>query len=147
MITLERYLVITYPLRSRTWFTRTKSKLQVLCVVTYVALLCVPRYTSLHIGENIFSSKEGHLNVPSLAEFEYIFRPTKWLDFWLATLGKSFDFYVQLLEFWVPNITLLVFNVCSVKKVSMLNHITKSCITVFEVCYNNAIAGFCCRCE
>lgn len=117
LITLERYLVIAYPLRSRTWFTKTRAKIQVLLILVYVMILCLPRYTSLYIGENVYSDKEGGLDVPSLANFEYIFRPTKWHIFWLDSLGEFFDYYLYLADFWASNLSLLLFNIWSFKKV------------------------------
>ncbi len=127
LITLERYLVIVYPLRSLTWFGRTKSKIQVVLVVFYVTLLFMPRYTSIYIGENVFNT------VPSLESFEYLFLPTAIHRFWINSLGDSFDFYLQLVEFWAPNICLLIFNMWSVKKVLSLFCLW-TCVSLYFGC-------------
>lgn len=120
LITLERYLVIVYPLRSRTWFTRTKSKFQALFIVIYVTLLFMPRYTSIYVGENVFNKGKNGMNIHSLDKFEFLFLPTTLHEFWRNFLGESFDFYLQLVEFWAPNLCLLIFNIWSVKKVMNL---------------------------
>lgn len=118
LITIERFMVIAYPIRSRACFSPLKARLQVLITVVYVILPLIPRYTSLYVGENIYSNHEDGLNIPSLATFEYIFRPTKLHSFWSRTLGDSFDYYLHLFTFCVPHSILLVFNVWSVMKVN-----------------------------
>ncbi len=117
LIAFERYMVIAYPIKSRWWFSRTKSRLHVLLILFYVLMLLAPRYTSLYIGENIYGDQEGGLDVPSLSKFEYIFRPTRIHSFWSGTLGASFDYCVNFFDFWVPNLCMFIFNVWSVKKV------------------------------
>lgn len=120
LITLERYLVIAYPLRSRLWFSLTRSKLQVIFIVVYDLLVCIPKYTSLHVGENIYSDKKGGLNVPCLAKSDYIFMPSKWHKFWSNTLGKCFAYYLYLVDILVSNLILLLFNIWSLHKVGTL---------------------------
>lgn len=58
--TLERCPVIVYPLRSRTWFSPTKSKVQVIFIIIYVTLLFLPRYTSLYVRENVFKTSNNY---------------------------------------------------------------------------------------
>lgn len=120
LITVERYLVIVYPIRSRLWFSRTKSKLQVLAILIYITLLFMPRYTSVYVGENIFNDDQDGLDIPSLKEFKYIFMPTKWHIIWLNILGESYDFFLHVVKFWLPNFCLLIFNIWSVKQVMYL---------------------------
>ncbi len=117
LITLERYLVIAYPLRSRTWFSPTRSKIQVIFILICVLILCIPKYSSMYISKNIYSDKEGGLDVPSLAKSEYIFVCNKGNEFWSGILGESFGYYLYLAVFLVSNLSLLVFNIWSFKKV------------------------------
>lgn len=117
LITLERYLAITFPIRSRSWFTRTKAKLQVVAVLIYASLLNVPRYSSFYVADNIYGSQAGGLNVPSLAQFDYIFRPTKLHSFWMCVLGKKYAVLMNFFDFWLPDFALLALNILSVKRV------------------------------
>ncbi len=118
LIGLERYLTIAYPLRSRLWFSRRKTTIQLIFIVVYVVILSIPRYTSIYIGENIYGNQSGGLNVPSLSKFESIYRPTKLQTFWVQKLGKYFDYILHLIDLCVPTLGVLIFNILSAITVS-----------------------------
>lgn len=110
-------MVVTYPLRSRTWFNRYRTKVQALVIVVLVTIFCLPRFLSLEVMENIYSDKKDNLNVKSLAKFEYIFKRTRLYLFWVGLMGDTPEILLRFFEFWLLNPFLVMFNVWSYRKV------------------------------
>ncbi|CAL8070679.1 unnamed protein product [Orchesella dallaii] len=101
LITIEQFLVIAFPIRSKTWFTSGKTTLLALFTIFVAVFLNFGRYFGNNVEANIYR------NIESLENFEY-----------LLLEGESPVFYIisddinpiLLLEFWAPLPILLVFN-------------------------------------
>jgi len=117
LVTVERYLVVTYPLRSRNWFNRYRTKVQALLILFLVTIFCLPRFFSLEAVENIYSDKENHLNVSSMAKFNFILKRTRIYLFWKDLLGDTPEVLLRFFEFWILNPVLVMFNIWSYRKV------------------------------
>lgn len=102
MITLERYLIIAFPARSRTWFTPKNAKFMIAAIyICTTVFLAFPRYSSIKIVPNDFGS-----NIPSLKSWSYLMMTTPLYQFWYHTMGA----YFVKVDFWVPLPTLLFLN-------------------------------------
>lgn len=116
-ITIERFLVITFPFATKDWFTPLKTKLICVLVFLFAFLLAIPRLTSRYVAENIWS-KDG-FDVPAVRDLPYILRSTRLNAIYYKQL-KSAHFYF---DFWVPLPVLLILNFLSYLQVSKLSFI------------------------
>lgn len=102
LITAERYLVIAFPIRSSTWFTKPKTKFMILLVYIFAIIMALPRFMSYQVVK----SDTMH-DIPSMRSFDYIVLGTKWEYFWYVQTGGFFD----KIDFWVPLPLLLFLNI------------------------------------
>lgn len=102
LITLERYLIIAFPTRSRTWFTPRNAKFMIAATYFFTSvILALPRYTAFQIVSNDFG-----YDIPSLRSWSHVMMSTPLAPFWYKTLGG----YFSKIDFWVPLPTLLLLN-------------------------------------
>ncbi|CAL8109541.1 unnamed protein product [Orchesella dallaii] len=101
LITVERFLVIRYPIKSGAWFTPTNTKLMTVGVAIFAVLLNIPRVSSLMLSRN-----DAGKDVPSLLHMEYIIRSTELEEFWYHSL-KSVHYLIDIM---VPFPLLIIFN-------------------------------------
>ncbi|CAL8103638.1 unnamed protein product [Orchesella dallaii] len=109
LITIERYLVITYPLKSACWFTSRNTKITAFCVLILAALLAFPRFT-MYVDTNDLT------DIPSLNGLTHILRSTKLNRFFYVTLKTLHS----QIDFWLPFPILLIFNILSFRKVQRI---------------------------
>ncbi|ODN02209.1 FMRFamide receptor [Orchesella cincta] len=102
LITVERFLVIRYPIKSGSWFTPTTTKLMTVGVAIFAVLLNIPRVSSLILSRNDIGR-----DVPSLHNMEYIIRSTELEEFWYHSL-KSVHYLIDMM---VPFPLLIIFNI------------------------------------
>ncbi|CAL8103656.1 unnamed protein product [Orchesella dallaii] len=104
LITVERFLVITFPMRSSTWFTVRKTKLYAVGIFIFAAFNAIPRFTSfvIHPIERYHIARD----IPSLKGLDYVVLSTVLEEFWYRTTGAFFD----QIDFWFPLPTLLFFH-------------------------------------
>lgn len=101
LITLERYLVVAFPLRFSHWFTLRRSRILLFLVLVLAVLLGIPRFTSTYVTENRkFQDFESTKGLP------FIILPTRLAFFWFVTMKGFFN----QIDFWVPLPLLLFFN-------------------------------------
>ncbi|CAL8103635.1 unnamed protein product [Orchesella dallaii] len=109
LITVERYLVITYPLKSASWFTSGKTRIAAFCVFMIAAVLAFPRFT-MYVDTNDLT------DIPSLKGLKHILRSTKLNRFFYVTLKTLHS----QIDFWLPFPILLIFNILSFRKVKRI---------------------------
>lgn len=107
LITIERFIVITFPLKARYWFTQGRAVYLVLFVLLLAISLNHQKFAGLYLEPNEFK------DIPSLQELDYIHRPTIYGKFWYQTM-KSLH---NMIDYWVPLPLLLLFNFLSYLKV------------------------------
>ncbi len=111
LITIERFIVITFPLKARSWFTQRRAVYLVLFVLLIAISLNHQKFAGLCLEPNEFQ------DIPSLHELEYIYRPTIYGRFWYGTM-KSLH---NMIDYWAPLPLLLLFNFLSYLKVQIWN--------------------------
>lgn len=102
IISFERYVVIAFPLRTLSWFTRRRTRVLALLSVLFSLTMAIPRYTSVYVGEN----RQFGRKVEATRNLEYLLMSTVLEEFFYVTL-KGFFNYV---DFWAPLPLLLLFN-------------------------------------
>lgn len=102
LITLERYLIIAFPTRTRTWFTARNTKFLIAGVYFFTSVfLAFPRYTAFKIVPNDFGR-----HIPSLKSWSHIMVSTSLTHFWYKTMGG----YYSKIDYFVPLPLLLFLN-------------------------------------
>lgn len=102
LITVERFIVLAYPLESRNWFSIRNNRVLISLVAGLGLLLGVPRFTSYFVGMNPVGN-----HFPSLEGVDYIIEASRLEQFWYGTLGGLHD----LLDFVAPVPFVLIFNI------------------------------------
>ncbi|CAL8083983.1 unnamed protein product [Orchesella dallaii] len=113
LITIERFLVIAYPIKSRVWFTLRKTTLVAAGVFVVSILLNGPRFFNYQITHNIYS---GQNEITSLRDFDYLIGTTKIHEIFYKTLPNIHG----KIAFWLPWPALLLFNFLSIMQVGKL---------------------------
>ncbi len=107
LITIERFLMITFPLKMGTWLTQRKTMVMAFGTFVWSVLINYPRFVSWCVEKNDWR------DVESLKEIEYVVRPTSQGKFFYQTLNAMHN----NIDFWLPLPTLLFFNLLSYIKV------------------------------
>jgi len=105
LITVERFLVITFPIKTSNWFTVGKTKLYVFGIFIFAAFMAIPRFTSFAIDP--IERYNIARDIPSLEGLDYVVQSTSLEEFWYKSAGGFFD----QIDFWVPLPTLLFFHI------------------------------------
>ncbi|CAL8103641.1 unnamed protein product [Orchesella dallaii] len=112
LITIERYLVIAFPMKSTTLFTSRKTKVMALFVPILAMILSIPRFSSMYVDQNDIA------DIPSTRELTHIIRSTKLDKFWYVTLLAVHD----QIDYWLPLPILLLFNILSFRHVQRISN-------------------------
>ncbi|ODM95686.1 FMRFamide receptor [Orchesella cincta] len=106
LITVERFLVIAFPLRSRTWFTPVKTAWLAFGVSSTSVILNVPRFLNYKVTYNGYLGEDEILGV---RDFEYLVRTTDAYTLFYRTMGNAHG----QIDFWMPLPILSLFNILS----------------------------------
>ncbi|CAL8083980.1 unnamed protein product [Orchesella dallaii] len=106
LITTERFCIIAFPFRCKTWFTSFKTKLLTVGVLLVSIILNVPRFINFEVTYNSYIGENA---IASVGDYEYLVRTTAGYDLFYRTLG---NFHGQI-DFWGPLPILLLFNALS----------------------------------
>ncbi|CAL8070594.1 unnamed protein product [Orchesella dallaii] len=102
LITIERYLVIAFPMELGTWFTAIKTKALTAAVTLLAILVNIPRLSGIIITKN----DEGGKNLASLHDLDCIIVETKLNNFWYET---CFAIHHKI-DVYLPFPLLIVYN-------------------------------------
>lgn len=109
LITVERYLVVTYPLKMKIYLSVNKTRVVASLTCILAVLSSIPRYFSVSLEVNQHSVKD---DITQLEDFPYLFHST-WLGLlffksmvWLGRLHFLLDFLLPLPILLVLNMML-----------------------------------------
>ncbi|CAL8133537.1 unnamed protein product [Orchesella dallaii] len=119
LITMERFLVITFPLQTKQWFTSKKTTLLAIGVILISLLLNIPRL----IMFNVELKPQKYANITALEDFTYIIGVTHMFG-WntLCLFYEKFGDVNEHLDFLAPLPILLIFNILSYAKVRKIQN-------------------------
>lgn len=101
LITVERFLVVAFPIKLGNWFTHKRNRVLIISVAIWGFLLGMPRIMSFYVAENSLG-----YNFSSLHGVDYFITATSLEKYWYGSFGNFHD----LIDFWVPLPVLLIFN-------------------------------------
>ncbi|CAL8084115.1 unnamed protein product [Orchesella dallaii] len=116
LITFHNYLVIAFPLLSKTCSALRNTKVMAFAVLILSLCLAVPRFSSMYVTQNPYR-ENGGLDIPSLRNFSYIIESTDLNTFWY---GRLKGLHYQL-DTWLPLPLLILFNLLSFYSVHKMN--------------------------
>lgn len=126
--TIERFMAISTPIRSRKNFTIRRTQLSILIVCLITALLTLPDFFERKIGEAKGSCYNETLRLDLKAthicgETFYVFEPT-WMSEQMNRFGLSYARAVLFV--FIPLIILTIFNALLIKSVVRAHHARSS---------------------
>ncbi|CAL8083899.1 unnamed protein product [Orchesella dallaii] len=112
-ITIHCYLGIAYPLRTRKWFSWTKTRMVPLLVLFISILLNGPKAIASFVDKRVHHGAEE--DIQSLSNIPYV---SRWREEWLQLWYKGAFVLLDFLDFTLPLPTFLVFNFLSYRKMN-----------------------------
>lgn len=101
VITVERYLVVAFPMKFGNWFTTKRTRVISVLVLIWALLMALPRCSSAIISRNTIGKYMERTKF-----LDYIIVSTPLEKFWYFDMGGYFD----VIDFWGPLPLLLLFN-------------------------------------
>lgn len=111
LVTIERYLVIAFPIESKSWLSPLKSKIYLACVIVLAGVLDFPWILNSTVVKNSYAALAPNT---SLIEYPYIMNVTQ---FGIVVYPKV-RYVLLAMNFVAPFPLLLIFNVMLYKSVS-----------------------------
>ncbi|ODM92588.1 Rhodopsin, GQ-coupled [Orchesella cincta] len=123
LITLERFLVITFPIQTKQWFTSRKTTIMAVAVILVSILLNTPRFLMFEVVQK----DDRYANITALQDFTYIIGVTHMFG-WntLCLFLEKFGDANEHLDFLAPLPVLLVLSILSYYEGSEIAKQTKA---------------------
>ncbi len=106
-ITIERFLMITFPFRANSWFTLRNTQVISLGVFGIASILGFPRFFGYAVRYN------EDRDIRSVQDLKWVLKATTIGKFWYVNLRALHN----QIDFWMPLPTILFFNILSFWKV------------------------------
>ncbi|CAL8145618.1 unnamed protein product [Orchesella dallaii] len=105
MITIERFLIIKFPLLARVWFTARKTTLLVYGTLLGIAILNIPRFICYQVEQNRYKEE----SIASIQKYEHLITATR---LHILFYDDMHDAHTKI-DFWLPLPILILFNLLS----------------------------------
>lgn len=100
-ISLERYLVVAFPIQCRDFFSIRKTGWTIVFVIVFSLLLAIPRYLTVEVIENM-----EFLNISATKNTKYLMVASSYHEFWYTNMNGIFN----QIDDWFPLPILLLLN-------------------------------------
>lgn len=107
VITIERFLMITFPFKANSWFTLRNTHILSFAVFLIASILGFPRFFGYAVMYN------EHQDIKSVQDLKWVLKATTIGKFWYRKLRALHN----QIDFWLPLPTILFFNILSFWKV------------------------------
>lgn len=108
LITIERFLIITFPFKANAWFTLRNTKILAFIGFLIASLLNFPRFLGYSVEYN------ENQDISSIQDLEWVLKATTIGKF---SYGTLFGLHNQI-DFWAPLPIIALFNLMSLWKVN-----------------------------